>query len=132
MQSPPGDAERAAICKASQLVQTRDPRLRVRCSQTKAGSIEELGPDHSDHAGWLTRVQELFGPRGSDFAIMQLNRLISVSKATDGKLDVTMLNGLLAFIEGAKPLNEVQAALAGANGADQCCSAIRASTRNAC
>ncbi len=108
----PGDAEQAAICKATQLVQTRDPRLRVRCSQSKAGSIEELGPDHNDHSGWLARIQDLFGTRGTAFAIMQLNRLMSVSKAIDGKIDVTTLNGLLAFIEGAKPQNEVQAALA--------------------
>ena len=109
---PPSDAERTAIGRAAGHVQSREPRVRVRCSQSKAGAIEELGPDHNDHAGWLARLQDVFGTRGTDFAIMQLNRLMSISKTTEGTVDSTTLNALLAFIEGAKPQNEVQAALA--------------------
>ena len=110
--SPPGDAERAAIAEASKRVRTRKPRLEAVCGQSNAGRIETLGPVHSDHAGWLARLQDAFGTCGTAFAIAQLNRLISASRTADGKIEHVTLNAKLAMIEGAAPENEVQAAIA--------------------
>jgi hypothetical protein len=109
---PPNAAETAAICEASQRVRNRKPRLVAVCKQSSAGRIETLGPKHNDRTGWLSRLQDAFGTNGTEFAIAQLNKLISVSRTTDGKVDHVSLNGLLAMIEGAEPQNEVQAALA--------------------
>ncbi len=110
--SPPSAAEVAAISEASEHVRTRRPRLVAVCEQSSAGRIETLGPKHNDREGWLARLQDVFGTRGTEFAVAQLNRLIGVSRNSDGKIDHVTLNGLLAMIEGAEPRNEVEAALA--------------------
>lgn len=111
-ESPPGASEAAAIFEASERVRNRKPRLVALCGQSSAGRIETLGPKHSDHAGWLARLQDIFGTNGTEFATAQLNKLIMVSRNSDGKIEHVTLNGLLAMIEGAAPQNEVQAALA--------------------
>jgi hypothetical protein len=109
---PPSTAETAAILEAAEHVRTRKPRLVAVCEQSSAGRIETLGAKHSDRDGWLARLQNVFGTHGTEFAVAQLNKLISISKNSDGKIDHVTLNGLLAMIEGADPQNEVQAALA--------------------
>jgi len=111
-ESPPSAAEAAAILEASEHVRTRKPRLVAVCEQSSAGRVETLGPKHNDREGWLARLQDVFGTRGTEFAVAQLNRLIGVSRNSDGKIDHVTLNGLLAMIEGAEPRNEVEAALA--------------------
>ena len=93
-------------------VDGRLPRVRVEYAQDEEGVLKLLGGAHNDHQGWLTRMQDVFGTRGTDFAVSQLNRLMVVCRETDGKIDGTRLNGLLAMIEGAAPANEMQAALA--------------------
>ena len=45
-------------------------------------------------------LQDAFGTNGTEFAIAQLNKLISVSRNADGKVEHVSLNGLLAMIEG--------------------------------
>lgn len=101
-----------AIERARTRVQARSPRLRVECRQNQKGALELVGGFHSDQAGWLTRLQDLFASRGTDFAMSQLNRLIAACRNSEGKIDNSKLNGLIAFVEGAAPQNEVQAALA--------------------
>ncbi len=112
VQSPPTAAEGAAIIEAAERVKNRKPRLVAVCEQSSARRIETLGPKHSDRDGWLARLQDVFGTHGTAFAIAQLNKLIAVSRNSNGKIDHVTLNGLLAMIEGADPRNEVQAALA--------------------
>lgn len=111
-EGPPSEAEAAAIADASQLLKNRKTRLTVICEQSSDGRVEALGPQHSDRAGWLARIQNAFGTHGTAFALVQLNKLIAASRTTEGKVDQVTLNGLLAMIEGAEPQNEVQAALA--------------------
>lgn len=108
----PSDAERMAIAVASTRVRQRSPRLRVRLRQNNNCKIEIIGGEHNDQAGWLNRLEDVFGTRGTAFAISQLNRLMATCRDRDGKIDAGKLNGLLALIEGAGPANEVQAALA--------------------
>ena len=109
---PPGAAEAAAISQASFRIRNRKPRLEAVLEQSRHGLIETLGPGHSDRAGWLARLQDVFGSHGTAFAISQLNRLMSVARKSDGKIEGATLNGMLAMVEGAAPQNEVQAALA--------------------
>jgi hypothetical protein len=101
-----------AIERATLRVEARSPRVRVKCSTDEKGVLKVIGGAHSDHAGWLTRVQDIFGTSGTDFALAQLNRLIALCRDADGKIENVKLNSLLAMIEGASPANEVQAALA--------------------
>lgn len=108
----PSAAEKQAIERARMRVDGRSPRVKVEYAQDSNGRVEVLGGTHSDHQGWLTRLQDAFGTRGTDFAISQLNRLMLACKEADGQIDGTKLNGLLAMIEGAQPQNEIQAALA--------------------
>lgn len=108
----PSTPERQAIDRATLSVEARSPRVRVKCSTDESGVLKLLGGAHSDHAGWLTQLENAFGTRGTDFALAQLNRLIAHCRDTDGKIDNVRLNSLLAMIEGASPANEMQAALA--------------------
>jgi hypothetical protein len=108
----PSTPERQAIERATLRVEARSPRVQIKCSTDEKGAVKLLGGAHSDHAGWLARLQDLFGTNGTDFALAQLNRLIALCRNSDGKVDNARLNGLLALIEGAAPANEVQAALA--------------------
>lgn len=110
--SAPSAAEQEAIRTAQSNVDARQPRLRVRVNTRKDGTVELLGGDHNDHTGWLARLEDAFGTRGTAFAVAQLNSLISASKLSDGSIDPTRLNAMLAIVEGAKPANEVQALLA--------------------
>lgn len=109
---PPGGAEGAAISEAAERIRLRKPRIEAVLEQSQSGKVETLGPKHNDREGWLVRLQDAFGTRGTAFAIAQLNKLIAISRNSDGKVDHVMMNGLLAMIEGAGPENEVQAALA--------------------
>lgn len=93
-------------------VEARSPRLRVECSLDEKGALAHLGGPHDDRTGWLARLQDVFATRGTDFAIMQLNRLMSVCRTKSGEIDNVRLNGMIACIEGAAPQNEVQATLA--------------------
>lgn len=108
----PSVAEGTAISEAAERIRLRKPRLEAVLMQSSAGRIETLGPKHNDREGWLARLQDVFGTRGTAFATTQLNKLIAISRNSDGKVDDVTLNGMLAMIEGAAPENEVQAALA--------------------
>jgi hypothetical protein len=108
----PSTAEKQAIDRATLRVGGRSPRVKVEYIHDKEGVLKLIGGAHSDHAGWLSRLQDAFGTRGTDFAVSQLNRLMLACQDTGGKIDNVKLNGLLAMIEGAEPQNEIQAALA--------------------
>jgi hypothetical protein len=109
---PPSAAERVAIDRAVTDVAAREPRFQIDLKQAKDGSIERFGGPHNDYHGWRTRFENLFGSRGDDFAINQLNHLMSMCRDGDGKINVVAVNAALAMIEAAKPQNELQAALA--------------------
>ena len=88
----------------------RSPRLVV---QLGTGSkSNDISPNHSDHAGWLARLQDAFGTRGTAFATVELNRLLNASRLSDGAIDLARMNGLLAFIDGLKPKSELEAMIA--------------------
>jgi proteasome lid subunit RPN8/RPN11 len=108
----PSDAERIAIESATHRLRGRSPRLSIAIEQDAEGALCEIGPNHNDRAGWLARLEDAFGTRGTAFALSQLNQLIRACQGSDQQIDRTKLNGMLAVVEGAKPENEIQAMLA--------------------
>lgn len=108
----PSTAESAAIETARQRVRTRTPRITVKFSQAEDGSVDLQGASHSDHEGWLARLEDAFGTRGTSFAISQINQLMSASQNGKGRVDATRVDAMLAMVEAARPENELQAAMA--------------------
>jgi hypothetical protein len=109
---PPSAAEQKAIDDAIVRLADRAPRFALRMRQNDDNQVDVLGADHNDHQGWLTRLEDAFGTRGQAFPVSSLNRLMASCREKDGKIDSVKLNGMLAMIEGAKPRNEIEAALA--------------------
>jgi hypothetical protein len=108
---PPEQRERAAIEDARRRLSSRRPRFAARLAIDKKGAIAEIGPDHSDVEGWLARLDDLFGSNGRSFSLSQLSHILSVAQSANG-YDKTKVNALLAAIEGAGPVDELQAMLA--------------------
>lgn len=108
----PNEPEKTAIEAARARVRSRGCRLQLDLEQSESGDITRVGGGHSDHAGWLARLEDVFGTSGHAFAVAQLNTLIVASKRSDGVVDQTQLNAMVAIVEGTRPENEVQALLA--------------------
>jgi hypothetical protein len=108
----PSPAEQRAIDDAVLRLAERAPRVDVLLEHDGEGTVTVLGPNHSDHQGWLARLEDVFGTHGRAFATSQLHNLIVACQEKSGKIDQVKLNGMLAAIEGARPINEVQAMLA--------------------
>jgi len=109
---PPSAAQQRAIDDAKQSIAARKPRLTTSLVTNDKGGITRIGPEHSDHDGWIARLQDLFGSNGRNFPLSQLNQLLHIARTSDGKYDRAKVNALLAAVEGANPTNEVQAMLA--------------------
>lgn len=109
---PPDASEAAAIEAALKRVRARVPPTTVTFSQDSKGKVDLQGAEHNDHDGWLARLVDAFGTRGTPFVLSQLNQIMSASRDGDGKIDPTRVNAMLAIVEAARPDNELQAALA--------------------
>jgi len=110
---PPGEAESAAIAFVKDRLRERHPRVTINLKAVEeGGSPNQAGAEHSDHSGWLARLQNAFGTRGIAFPQSQIAQLVRACQYGDGKLDDVKFNGSLAVIEGANPENEIQAMLA--------------------
>jgi hypothetical protein len=105
-------AEAAAIAEAKAARAKRTPRVKIAFKQSRPDAIDFLGGGHDDQQGWLARLENAFGTRGEDFALHQINHLLSVCRKSDGLVDGPALNAMVAMIEAAKPEDELQAALA--------------------
>ena len=108
----PGPAERAAIEAARADTSRRPPRLKVDIETGKKNEIARIGPTHADTAGWLQRLNNVFGSCDDAFATAELNQLIRASCLKDGSVDPTRLNALLSIVDGIKPQNELEAMIA--------------------
>lgn len=109
---PPDQWERAAIKVAQARVEARQVRFTAKMETGKDGSLDHLGPDHSDAPGWAAQLRDAFGSTGRDFPIAQLNHLLKLVKASTGTYDQPKLNALLAAVDAVKPEDEIQAMLA--------------------
>lgn len=108
----PGSAERTAIQAARAGTSQRHSRLKVVIGTGKKNEILSIGPAHADAAGWLQRLNDVFGSRDDAFATAELNQLIQASRLKDGSIDPTRLNALLSIVDGIKPENELEAMIA--------------------
>lgn len=112
-ETPPDEAERSVIAVAQDRLTGKAPPLRVKLRTAKSGKVTEIGPPHSDIAGFTARLQSTFGSAGRAFPVSQLNRLLTFARTTDSReIDEGRLNSMIAAIEGAAPRNEVEAMLA--------------------
>ena len=109
---PPDKGEAQAIHAAITRVNARPRRLTTLLENPEDGESLQIGPEHSDRAGWLVRLEDLFGTNGRHFPLSQLNQLLSLARKADGTYDGIKANSLIAAVEGAKPENELQAMLA--------------------
>jgi hypothetical protein len=107
----PSAAERKAIGESQSRRAKRSPRFSMKIEKAADGSLANVGPPHDDHEGWLSRLEDLFATHGRSFALSQLNSLLQAARGSDGGYDNTKVNAMLAFIEGARPQDELQAVL---------------------
>lgn len=107
----PDALERRAIEDAVKRRANRRLRFQIRFKQTDGGAVAETGAEHTDHEGWLARLDDAFGTHGRAFAATQLDKLVQWCQGKDGVVDAVMLNGMLAVVEGTKSDNEIQAML---------------------
>ena len=108
----PDDVQSNAIASARTRVAARSPRFKINLTLDAKGGLANIGPDHSDHDGWLLRLQDAFGTCSDCFPLSQLNQILAVSRDAAGTYDTVKVNALIAAVEGARPENEVQAMLA--------------------
>ena len=109
----PSEAEREAIRRATVRLAERPHRVALR-TETIKGQLAEIGPPHSDHVGWLARLQNAFGTTSVPFARQELASLITAisPKGADAPSDAA-INAVLAVVDGVQPENEIEAMLAG-------------------
>ncbi len=108
----PSTAERAAIQDARERVLRRTPRLTAKVEVTKSGAVATIGPEHDDKEGWIRRLEDIFGTSGVHFATSQLNHVLMAVRDAKGSYDTSKANSILAAVQGAAPVNELQAMLA--------------------
>jgi proteasome lid subunit RPN8/RPN11 len=108
----PGAREARAIATARERLSARTPRVQIHLENDSNGKITAIGPEHSDHSGWLIRLQDTFGTSGQNFSLAQLNLIMSMARDANGSYDRTKINSMIAAVEGANPNNEVEAMLA--------------------
>jgi hypothetical protein len=78
----------------------------VNCDLSKA-----YPPDGQEKL-WWGRLKKALGTTSSDFVNATLVQIQNASRLPGGGISETSVNAVLAFIEGAEPRNEVEAALA--------------------
>jgi hypothetical protein len=87
------------------------PRVAINIKQPKTGPTE-ISPTHSDGAGWQTRLTDALGTSSPAFVDVELARLMTAFRDKAGVIDAKAVNAALAVIDGLKPQNEIEAALA--------------------
>ncbi|WP_157085292.1 hypothetical protein [Methylobacterium sp. Leaf99] len=87
----------------------REP-VSVSAARTPEGKLD-FEPPHNDGQGWLARLTDALGTGSDHFALAQLRLLVGMLPPTDNAPQ-TILNSLLAAVEGIRPLNEAEGMLA--------------------
>ena len=86
-------------------------RTRVKLRRVNSDYSKPYPPD-GDNKLWWERLKKALGTRSSDFVNATLVQIQNASRLPCGGISDTSVNAVLAFIEGAEPKNEVEAALA--------------------
>ena len=87
------------------------PKTRVRLRRVNCDYSKPYPPD-GQHKFWWERLKKALGTTSSDFVNATLVQIQNASRLPSGEISETSVNAVLAFIEGAQPKNEVEAALA--------------------
>jgi hypothetical protein len=92
-----------------------------RAATARAGNVPALRRINSEHARpyppdgqsgeWWQRLKNAFGTTSSAFVDASLQQLIAAARLPNSGISETAVNASLAFIEGAKPQDEVECAL---------------------
>ena len=106
----PSSHEQRAIEEAAARVTARRPRAQVVYEQTPLGI--GLVPPHADENGHGFQIHDAFGTTSTGFANAQLAIIMRVVSNDRAKLNEHRINSVLALVDGLKPENELEAALA--------------------
>ena len=87
------------------------PRARVKLSRTNCTYFKPYPPADQEKL-WWDRLKTALGTTSDDFVNATLVQIQNASRLPGGGISETSVNAVLAFIEGAQPRNEVEAALA--------------------
>jgi hypothetical protein len=88
-----------------------EPRARVRLERITCDYSKPCSPDGREKL-WWERLKRALGTTSDDFVNATLTQIQNASRLPGGGISETGINAVLAFIEGATPKNEVEAALA--------------------
>src|SRR6476659_4648349 len=86
-------------------------RTRVKLKRINSDFSKPYPPD-GDQRRWWDRLKAALGTTSSDFVNATLVQIQNASRMPSGGISEMSVNAVLAFIEGAEPKNEVEAALA--------------------
>jgi len=89
----------------------RRPPVKVKLERVNCDYGRPCPPDDAQAQEWGRRLSKVFATVSPDFIDASLSQLIMAARLPGGGLSETAVNAALAFIEGAKPRDEVEAAL---------------------
>ena len=84
--------------------------VRVRLKRINCNAARPYPPDGQARE-WWQRLKNALGTSSSHFVDASLQQLIAAARLPNSGISETAVNASLAFIEGGKPQNEVEAAL---------------------
>jgi hypothetical protein len=84
--------------------------VKVRLSRTNCNHAKPYPPDGQE-AQWWQRLKNAFGTASSPFVEASLRQLVAAARLPGSGISEMAVNAALAFIEGAKPREEVECAL---------------------
>jgi hypothetical protein len=106
----PSTHEEKAFALAAERHHERHERVQVKTMSE--GSHVSMGAPHSDHDSFVYQLQDAFGTNSPDFSNHVMGTLAQIAKAKGaGSPNEREVNSALAFMDGFKPTNEVEAAL---------------------
>jgi hypothetical protein len=89
----------------------RRPPVKLKLERVTSDYGRPCPPDDVQAQEWGRRLKEAFATVSRDFIDASLSQLIMAARLPGGGLSETAVNAALAFVEGAKPRDEVEAAL---------------------
>ena len=88
----------------------RSKPVRVKLKRTSSNSATPYPPEGMSRE-WWERLKAALGTCSSDFVLASLHQLVRAARLPGTGTSEIGVNAALAFIEGARPRNEVEAAL---------------------
>ena len=106
----PSQDEQDAINTARESRSKRRPVVRFGLQQQGKNRVAAAS-SHIDWDGWRDRLYNAFGTRSGDFLEAELQRVLTMFRAKDGKIDTAAVEAVLAILDGSEPQNEIEAML---------------------